>query len=212
MSSTLRRRSGFTLIELLVVIAIIAILIGLLLPAVQKVREAAARAKCSNNLKQLGIATHNCNDTYGVLPPAAAQQGGNNSVGLVNQITKNTTATVLFAFLPFVEQSSLYNSVIAGGGNVNSVSVGGKSSYGYVIPGYRCPSDSSPAGGSGLGNPAGPDATWAVANYVSNYLVFGNPSANNLEGTARIPASFPDGTSNVVIFGERFGQYGTTPY
>jgi prepilin-type N-terminal cleavage/methylation domain-containing protein len=113
------RRAAFTLIELLVVIAIIAILIGLLLPAVQKVREAAARAKCTNNLKQLGLATANYASAYNDNLPA-----------YYATTTFNTPVTIEVALLPFLEQQNLYNLGVA-------------ITYGAPLKVYQCPSDPS---------------------------------------------------------------------
>jgi prepilin-type N-terminal cleavage/methylation domain-containing protein/prepilin-type processing-associated H-X9-DG protein len=124
-------RRGFTLIELLVVIAIIAILIGLLLPAVQKVREAAARAKCSNNLKQLGLAIHNYHDANGRLPAALEEL-------VVNGVVKDHSWTP--RILPFIEQEPLfrrYNFALAWDEGANQNATG---PIRTTISTFLCPS------------------------------------------------------------------------
>ncbi|MES2793831.1 MAG: DUF1559 domain-containing protein [Planctomycetota bacterium] len=102
----LHRRRGFTLIELLVVIAIIAVLISLLLPAVQQAREAARRSQCKNNLKQIGLALHNYNDPHGVMPPG--------SIVLINAAGTGAGGhgwTWHASILPFIDQGNLYNAI-----------------------------------------------------------------------------------------------------
>src|SRR4051794_13103514 len=103
-------RRAFTLIELLVVIAIIAVLIALLVPAVQKVREAAARAQCTNNVKQMALGVHNFHDSYKKLPPMWGPGGQ----------MPNTTGPLHFFLLPYIEQASLYT---LGGTNSNNGTV-----------------------------------------------------------------------------------------
>jgi prepilin-type N-terminal cleavage/methylation domain-containing protein len=231
---TVRRHSGFTLIELLVVIAIIAVLIGMLLPAVQTVREAANRAKFANNLKQLGLALHNCQDTQGRLPPMAATFAG------------AYYAPLFFHLLPYIEQGNTWNMAAwmdptaqAPPNLATTVNIGiiwptwdsvNISNYTFIrqtlIPTYRCPSD--PSLGSGAVGVEQDNACidWCAgdASYAGNYLVFGkfsydpntglpvfpSPSTKNYEsvwdGNAKIPGTFPDGTSNTIVFAEKYAR------
>lgn len=193
-----RCKSGFTLIELLVVIAIIAILIGLLLPAVQKVREAAARASCSNNLKQLALACHNYQDAYQYLPPLNGPQ----SPGAISP----NSGGPHFYLLPFIEQQNLYNMIL-------TTSPGGAPWYSpynaQVIKNYICPSD--PSTTAPYVNASG----GAVTSYGANAYTFG--SISTLQGLPptvtfvtsqawnSIVNAFPDGTSNTILFTDKYG-------
>jgi len=148
-STRLRRhRLGFTLIELLVVIAIIAILIGLLLPAVQKIREAANRMKCSNNLKQIGLAVHNYHDTMGFLPSAGSADGKPLSGGPWPNSGEGTNWLV--HIMPYIEQGNIYNRLTftgdSGWTNVNTSPTSSAVNNVNIVAGtvvsiFRCPSD-----------------------------------------------------------------------
>lgn len=195
-------RKGFTLIELLVVIAIIAILIGLLLPAVQKVREASNRAKCQNNLKQISLAAHMCNGTYGYLPPAFGQYG--NGIG-----------NLFFHLLEYVEQGNKVRLAQTNAqGLYDSRLSLGSSLLGQDIPVFMCPSDYyrdqitrwgwSP--GSYGGNFRVFAADPNIGTYASSIKGTGNLNSTYLKkwaGQNNMPRNFPDGLSTTVMFGEK---------
>jgi len=175
--SFLRRSAGFTLIELLVVIAIIAVLIGLLLPAVQKVREAAARVKCQNSLKQVGLAAHNYHDANGAMPPAIQVARYANATPWNSDIV---SAYRLIPFgpnwcvflLPQLEQDAMYRSANVGAYMAsNGTDHSWRAIAGNTINLMVCPSDPNTLAHKfalNIMSTVGPAGGWGRGNYAAN--------------------------------------------
>jgi prepilin-type N-terminal cleavage/methylation domain-containing protein/prepilin-type processing-associated H-X9-DG protein len=224
------KRKGFTLIELLVVIAIIAILIGLLVPAVQQVRAAAARLQCSNNLKQMGLAAHNYHDTYKRFPPGINIPGAVNLADVPagyakvspGPVVPGQNFNVLMAILPYLEQNNVYQLLALAGTSTWTQASGSTPMPGYqsqyvncypptgpgatIIPVYNCPSTQGQA--VTTYTTGGKTYTFGANDYGGvagvNAFYYNEMTQDGifyLNSTVTLPG-ITDGTSNTWMFAE----------
>jgi prepilin-type N-terminal cleavage/methylation domain-containing protein len=185
-------RKGFTLIELLVVIAIIAILIGLLLPAVQKVREAAARIQCANNLHQIGLAMHDYASTYGVFPTAGAQSAG---VDIPASQAGFETKGWAYQLLPYIEQDNLYKIGQTSGVYGWNASIG-KAMCEVPVKAYNCPSRSNR-----VSFPAPWGSVYAMNDYAGVSVEWLSGKDSSGKGTDDWEATVPPSANTSQAFG-----------
>jgi len=194
----IRRWRGFTLIELLVVIAIIAILIGLLVPAVQKVREAAARTQCTNNLKQMALATVNCADTNkGRLPPGI---GLYPSTGTPAPFNGN--GGCLMHILPYIEQGPLYKTTLTTdgrNGGLQTYSLWTGTIQNTTVAAFQCPTDPT-------------SEQPARTSYGYNGQIFRHNYRWGSVGLLKYPTHLGDGTSNTAFFADAMRLVRSGPY
>jgi prepilin-type N-terminal cleavage/methylation domain-containing protein len=198
------RRRGFTLTELLVVIGIIALLVGLLLPAVQKVREAANRIKCMNNLKQLGLAAHAYHDTNLHLPPV---------IGYCPPAS-GAFGTCFFHLLPYLEQGDLYRDALGPVpfpppyGGTAAYYPGNNNVYSRRLNVFLCPSDPSVDRG-GVVTING--VSFGASSYASNAMVISERPGPGPQGrTALADISDADGLSNTILHAEKYARCSNT--
>lgn len=202
MGVTMKQRihQAFTLIELLVVIAIIAILIGLLLPAVQKVREAASKMKCSNNLKQISIGFHSFHDVFNKFPAAFKFDSTGTTLGAIDI----SEATWVYYLLPHIEQEALYKT---GNLSQNFGSLPNQNSQisGTILPGFTCPSDIPSDLGMNMYGKGNYVANGGIgpmnSNFAQPYSSIVSPGPFILNIQAKI-TNITDGTSNTVMVSE----------
>jgi type II secretory pathway pseudopilin PulG len=210
-----------TLLELLVATAILGLLFALLLQAVQKVRGAAARVQCLNNLRQVALATCQAHDDYHQCPPLFGVYAGKPSAPSSNdpRVAAGYPASLFYHLLPYLEARATYDqlppyfdfpastSYPPGSSLFGPAGAGGAAdanAAAQAVAAYVCPADGSGAPG---GRWKGPSAVWGTSNYAANHLVFGVPGVPKgpgaFAGAARLPVSVPDGLSATIFFAHK---------